>query len=47
MAKPTNYADEELLLALIWTMPKRLTKGQIGRILRHQVRRAEALARPL
>ena len=33
MAKATNYADEEILLALIWTMPKKLTKGQIGRIL--------------
>ena len=33
MAKATNYTDEEILLALIWTMPKKLTKGQIGRIL--------------
>ncbi|MCX6771277.1 MAG: hypothetical protein NTX79_04435 [Candidatus Micrarchaeota archaeon] len=33
MSKPANYTDEEILLALIWTMPKKLTKGQIGRIL--------------
>lgn len=33
MPKAANYTDEEILLALIWTMPKRLTKGQIGRLL--------------
>ncbi len=33
MANAVNYSDEEILLALIWTMPDRLTKGQIGRIL--------------
>ena len=33
MPKPANYTDEEILLALIWTMPKRMTKGQIGRLL--------------
>jgi hypothetical protein len=33
MPKAVNYTDEEILLALIWTMPKKLTKGQIGRIL--------------
>ena len=33
MPKAPNYTDEEILLALIWTMPKRLTKGQIGRLL--------------
>jgi hypothetical protein len=34
MPKAVNYTDEEILLALIWTMPKKLTKGQIGRLLR-------------
>ncbi len=33
MPKAPNYADEEILLTLIWVMPKRLTKGQIGRLL--------------
>jgi len=33
MPKPVNYADEEILLTLIWTMPHRLTKGQVGRLL--------------
>ncbi len=33
MPKPANYTDEEILLALIWTIPKKLTKGQIGRLL--------------
>jgi len=33
MPKSVNYTDTEILLALIWTMPKRMTKGQIGRIL--------------
>ncbi len=33
MPKAVNYTDEEILLALIWTMPNRLTKGQIGRVL--------------
>jgi len=31
--KAANYTDEEILLALIWSMPKRMTKGQIGRLL--------------
>ena len=33
MPKTVNYTDEEILLALIWTMPKKMTKGQIGRLL--------------
>jgi hypothetical protein len=33
MPKPVNYTDNEILLALIWAMPKKMTKGQIGRIL--------------
>lgn len=33
MPKAINYTNEEILLALIWAMPKRMTKGQIGRIL--------------
>src|SRR3989344_2802232 len=33
MPKAANYTDEEILLALIWSMPKRMTKGQIGRLL--------------
>ena len=33
MPKPVNYTDEEILLALIWSMPNKLTKGQIGRLL--------------
>ncbi len=33
MPKAANYTDEEVLLALIWTMPKKMTKGQIGRLL--------------
>src|SRR3989344_8613504 len=33
MPKAANYTDEEILLALIWSMPKKMTKGQIGRLL--------------
>ncbi len=33
MPRSANYADEEILLALIWSIPKKLTKGQIGRLL--------------
>lgn len=33
MPKAANYSDEEILLALIMTLPKRQTKGQIGRLL--------------
>jgi len=33
MPKTANYTDEEILLALIWTTPKKMTKGQIGRLL--------------
>lgn len=33
MPKPANYSDKDILLALVWSMPDRLTKGQIGRIL--------------
>ena len=33
MPKPANYTDEEILLILIWSIPLRLTKGQIGRLL--------------
>ena len=33
MPKAPNYTDREILLALIWSMPKRMTKGQIGRLL--------------
>ncbi|MFA6213727.1 MAG: hypothetical protein WC717_00420 [Candidatus Micrarchaeia archaeon] len=33
MPKAVNYTDEEILLALIWSMPKKVTKGQIGRLL--------------
>jgi hypothetical protein len=33
MSKAANYSDEEILLALIWTMPKKMTKGQVGRLL--------------
>src|SRR5208283_2540882 len=33
MPKSVNYTDNEILLALIWSMPKKMTKGQIGRIL--------------
>ncbi len=33
MPKAPNYTDEEILLALVWVMPKKLTKGQIGRVL--------------
>lgn len=33
MPKSANYTDEEILLALIWTMPDKMTKGQIGRVL--------------
>ena len=34
MPKTANYTDEELLLALIGAMPKKMTKGQIGRLLK-------------
>ncbi|MFA6489373.1 MAG: hypothetical protein WCT52_01720 [Candidatus Micrarchaeia archaeon] len=33
MPKAANYTNEEILIALIWSMPERLTKGQIGRLL--------------
>lgn len=33
MPKAANYADKEILLALVWSMPKKMTKGQIGRLL--------------
>lgn len=33
MPKAVNYTDEQILLALIWAMPKKLTKGQIGRVI--------------
>jgi hypothetical protein len=33
MPKAVNYSDEEILLALILAMPKKMTKGQIGRLL--------------
>ena len=33
MPKAANYANTEILLALIWSMPAKMTKGQIGRIL--------------
>lgn len=33
MPKPANYTDEEILLALVWSVPKKMTKGQIGRLL--------------
>lgn len=33
MPKAVNYEDNEILLALIWSIPKHLTKGQIGRML--------------
>ena len=33
MPKAANYTNEEILLALIWSMPSRMTKGQIGRLL--------------
>jgi len=33
MPKAANYTDEQILLALIWSMPKRMTKGQLGRLL--------------
>jgi len=33
MPKAPNYTDEEILLSLILCMPKKMTKGQIGRIL--------------
>jgi hypothetical protein len=33
MPKPANYTDVEILVTLIWAMPKKLTKGQIGRLL--------------
>lgn len=34
MANAINYSNEEILLALIWSMPSKLTKGQLGRLLR-------------
>ena len=33
MPKAVNYTNEEILLALIWAMPNKMTKGQIGRLL--------------
>src|SRR3989344_4848099 len=33
MPKAPNYTDEEILLALIWSIPLKMTKGQIGRLL--------------
>ena len=33
MSKSANYTDEEILLALIWSIPRKLTKGQVGRLL--------------
>lgn len=33
MPKTVNYTNEEILLTLIWTMPTKMTKGQIGRLL--------------
>lgn len=33
MPKAVNYTNEEILLALIWSMPNKLTKGQIGRLM--------------
>ncbi|MDO8554800.1 MAG: hypothetical protein Q7S22_08375 [Candidatus Micrarchaeota archaeon] len=33
MSKAPNYSDNEILLTLILSMPKKMTKGQIGRIL--------------
>jgi len=33
MPKAINYTNEEILLALIWSMPARMTKGQVGRLL--------------
>jgi len=33
MPKAANYSDEEILLALIWSMPNKMTKGQLGRLL--------------
>src|SRR3989344_3236965 len=33
MPKLPNYTDEEILLALIWSIPVKMTKGQIGRLL--------------
>ncbi|MFA6269239.1 MAG: hypothetical protein WC652_05455, partial [archaeon] len=33
MPKPTSYTDEEILLGLIMVMPRKMTKGQIGRLL--------------
>ena len=33
MPKAANYTDEEILLALIRSMPSEMTKGQIGRLL--------------
>ena len=51
MPKPTNYTDEEILLALIWVIPKKMTKGQVGRLLgiksagqKHWSKRFERLA---
>src|SRR3989344_8755365 len=33
MPKAPNYTDEDILLALILTIPKKMTKGQVGRLL--------------
>ena len=33
MPKAINYTNEEILLALVWSMPAKMTKGQIGRLL--------------
>ncbi|HQT45439.1 MAG TPA: hypothetical protein PLO51_05650 [Candidatus Micrarchaeota archaeon] len=51
MPKSPSYTNEEILLALIWSMPKKMTKGQIGRLLgiksagqKHWRERLESLA---
>lgn len=33
MPNAVNYTDEEILLALIFALPKKMTKGQVGRLL--------------
>lgn len=33
MPKAVNYTDSEILLAMIWSMPKKMTNGQIGRLI--------------
>ena len=52
MPKAVNYTDEEILLSLIWSIPKKMTKGQIGRLLgiksagqKHWRERLERLAK--